>query len=174
MTRDTRINLTCLAICVGVLLVAGLARCQSLPDSPSATQSTQSTQSAVQHRSGWHAIAAGARKVIAPPGYWTMGRWDAPHPLRTNHEVLTSKEFLLLELGNWGSTFALVQTTRNEKQLTPVPKHFELYLDAYVSTVAVTGFHFILEKYVCRCVAVPLVAGATTFRTYEAVKGYYP
>jgi hypothetical protein len=132
---------------------------QDLPDTPQPVS--------IKHRNL-------LKTIIAPPGYWTMGRWDAPKPLRTNREILRSKEFLLLELGNWGSTFALVQTTRNEKQLTPVPKHFELYLDAYVSTVAVTGFHFVLEKYICRCMAVPLVAGATTFRTYEAVKGYYP
>jgi hypothetical protein len=64
MTRDTRINLTCLAVCVGVLLVAGLARCQERIPHPYVSGSFNLMPG------GYAAVAWGAGAGLM---------WDAPH-----------------------------------------------------------------------------------------------
>lgn len=138
---------------------------QELPDNP-----TVQKEQLPHDPSKWRIV----KPIVAPKGFWTVGRWDAAKPLRTNKEVLTSKSFILLELAMWGTTFASVQVNRNHRQDPPVPHHGELYIDAFVPAGVMSALHFVGDKYICRCVGVIAPAAYTARELYAADKGYYP
>ena len=141
-------------------LPEGTRTCVELPDAPSSVKTT------------WHYLSPEMPPEHAR--FWTVGRWDAKKPLRSNKETLRSWTFWAGETANWGSTFALVNVTRNEKQNPPIPRHGELYVDAFVPALAISGIHYLSDRYICRGVGLLVIAFASSWRGYEAVKGYYP
>lgn len=111
--------------------------------------------------------------VIHKPGFFTVRRPDEPK-LRTTKQVLLSPSFIIEETLMWGATFYNVEATRNQKQNPPIPRHSELYIDAYVPLIPISVFHFLARKYICQCVGDIPVVYTTAWHGYNAVKGYYP
>jgi hypothetical protein len=66
-----------------------------------------------------------------------------------------------------------VNVTRNEKQNPAIPRHGELYIDAFVPAAALTGMHYVADRFICRGVGVLAIGFASAWRGYSAVKGYY-
>jgi hypothetical protein len=107
------------------------------------------------------------------PGFFTVGSYGAPAPLRTNREIVRSKSFVLEEILMYGVTAINVQVTANERQSPIVPRHGELRIDAFLTLLPVSAAHFISRKYICQCVGDAAVAFATSYRAYGAFKGSY-
>jgi hypothetical protein len=137
-----------------------------LPDAPSVTLPHSKAKS-------WHDLVT-PQPVPAKARFWTVGRWDSGKPLRSNRETLHSWTFWAGETANWGSAFAVVQVTRNERQNPALPRHGEFYVDAFVPAAVISGGHYLADRYLCRGVGILAVAFASSWRGYEAVKGYYP
>lgn len=159
MTKSLSFSLGLIFLAVLLVSFVGLGHCQT-PDAPSST------------KTGWHYL----HPYVVPEHarFWTVGRWDSPKPLRSNRETLRSWTFWAGETANWGSTLALVNVTRNEKQNPNIPTHRGLYVDAFVSTLAVSGAHYLSDRYICRGVGALAVAFASSYRGYESLKGFYP
>ena len=106
------------AVVLAMLVVVGVARSQEFPDNP---------QPQSQCRNVW--INGRETTFDCNPtkaGFWTVGRWDSPKPLRTNREVFRSRSFWLEELALYGSTYAEVAIARSGRQNPPVPKGWDL------------------------------------------------
>lgn len=153
-------------VLVVLMSMCAVAQDVQLPDAPSTVAQETQLWSYAQDN-----LAA---PVVKAPRFWSVGRWDAPKPLRTKRQTLASWQFWSGEVAMWGTTFANVEVTRNERQNPPIPKHGDLYVDAYVPMLALSGAHYLLDRYVSRGVGMLMVGFATGWHGYEAVKGYYP
>lgn len=130
-----------------------------LPDAPSTSKAK------------WHLLQP--EPVPEHVGFWTVGRWDSPKPLRSNKEVWKSKSFWLEELALYGSTFAEMDVARGGRQNPPVPRGRDLWVDAFAPIPVITFFHVLGRKYICQCIGDGAVMGATAWNLYAAGKQYY-
>lgn len=124
-------------------------------------------------KSDWHYLGE-APFASKAPGFFTVGRWDAPRPLRTARQTLTSKSFLLLELGMYGAALADVNVNRNHRQNPPTPAHGELYIDAFAPLPVITFLHYLSDRYICRAIGVGAVGYVIGRHLYAVGRNVYP
>lgn len=158
-------RLSVIAITLILATTSLIAQSVTLPDAPSSTLPHS-------HRSSWHELTT-SHPVPDHAGFWTVGRWDSPHPLRTNREVFRSRSFWLEELALYGSTYAEVAIARSGRQNPPIPRGWSLDFDAFAPLPAITFFHILGRKYLCQCIGDGAIAGATAWNFYAAGRQYY-
>lgn len=140
------------------------------PDSTSGEKTGREVCHSANVKATWRDLRTEAYKK---PGFWTVGRYDAPAPLRTNRELWRSKSFWLEELGLYGSTYAEVAISRSGRQNPPVPRGWDLDFDAFAPLPVITAMHVLARKYICQCIGDGAVLGATAWNLYSAGKQYY-
>lgn len=156
----------CLTALFVVFVLLSRVEGQETPSAPEvALAPAQQTQ--------WHYLGE-APFASKAPGFFTVGRWDAPRPLRTARQTLASKSFLLLELGMYGAALADVNVNRNHRQNPPTPAHGELYIDAFAPLPVITFLHYLSDRYICRAIGVGAVGYVIGRHLYAVGRNVYP
>lgn len=104
-------------------------------------------------------------------GFFTVGRYDNPVPLRTTKQTVFSKSFLATEATMW--SVGLADMKLNGCKGT-APCGYELKIDALVPLAVTSLGHWLLAKYVCAACGTVGPGVATEIHTKALINGVWP
>lgn len=127
---------------------------QELPNAPSATPQPK------------------AAVVNSHTSYFAGRRWTDP-PLRSNHEILHSKSFRLLQIGIWSSAGTDIARNWDGQHLHNQPHGGELLVDALLPTAVNSFMIWGAYKYIWAPIGLGTGAYAIFVHTRSTINGKY-
>jgi hypothetical protein len=134
-----------------LLILAGTAYAQELPDAPQ--PQTKCQQTVIDENNDiaykeifcdsipeWRELPKAQKHV----SYFATRHYEDP-PLRTNSETFHSKSFIIPEITMYGTVTADVIVNRNSPT---APKGIDLFVDAYVPALTASGFDYVMHRYI--------------------------
>ena len=124
----------------------------------------------------WH-VLPDAPEVQPEPHTFTFGRFDSPHPLRTNRQTLHSPAFWIPQVATWVAVSADLARTHNQNygtNSTPMLHGPGLYADALIPVAVCNLLSYGADRLMWRPLGWSLAAYVTTKHVRGAITKQYP